>query len=192
MLTHALEAYVAKGAGVVTDLYAREAFSSAYASLPASYAGNQGVRLKVHLAATIAGMAFTQAGLGLCHAMAHSLGGLFHVPHGRLNAILLPSVIGCNAHVAGKKYAELARAAGMGGSADTIAVRNLKNGIVRLRRELNLPETLAQAGVDPRAVWENVGQIVQATLHDPCCDSNPMMVEDFVVRRILEEVTGRV
>ena len=192
VLTHALEAYVAKGAGVVTDLYAREAFSSAYASLPASYAGNQGVRLKVHLAATIAGMAFTQAGLGLCHAMAHSLGGLFHVPHGRLNAILLPSVIGCNAHVAGKKYAELARAAGMGGSADTIAVRNLKNGIVRLRRELNLPETLAQAGVDPRAVWENVGQIVQATLHDPCCDSNPMMVEDFVVRRILEEVTGRV
>lgn len=192
VLTHALEAYVAKGAGVVTDLYAREAFSSAYASLPASYAGNQGVRLKVHLAATMAGMAFTQAGLGLCHAMAHSLGGLFHVPHGRLNAILLPSVIGCNAHVAGKKYAELARAAGMGGSADTIAVRNLKNGIVRLRRELNLPETLAQAGVDPRAVWENVGQIVQATLHDPCCDSNPMVVEDFVVRRILEEVTGRV
>lgn len=192
VLTHALEAYVAKGAGVVTDLYAREAFSSAYASLPASYAGNQGVRLKVHLAATMAGMAFTQAGLGLCHAMAHSLGGLFHVPHGRLNAILLPSVIGCNAHVAGKKYAELARAAGMGGSADTIAVRNLKNGIVRLRRELNLPETLSQAGVDPRAVWENVGQIVQATLHDPCCDSNPMMVEDFVVRRILEEVTGRV
>lgn len=192
VLTHALEAYVAKGAGVVTDLYAREAFSSAYASLPASYAGNQAVRLKVHLAATMAGMAFTQAGLGLCHAMAHSLGGLFHVPHGRLNAILLPSVIGCNAHVAGKKYAELARAAGMGGSADTIAVRNLKNGIVRLRRELNLPETLAQAGVDPRAVWENVGQIVQATLHDPCCDSNPMMVEDFVVRRILEEVTGRV
>lgn len=192
VLTHALEAYVAKGAGVVTDLYAREAFSSAYASLPASYAGNQAVRLKVHLAATMAGMAFTQAGLGLCHAMAHSLGGLFHVPHGRLNAILLPSVIGCNAHVAGKKYAELARAAGMGGSADTIAVRNLKNGIVRLRRELNLPETLAQAGVDPRAVWENVGQIVQATLHDPCCDSNPMVVEDFVVRRILEEVTGRV
>lgn len=192
VLTHALEAYVAKGAGVVTDLYAREAFSSAYASLPASYAGNQAVRLKVHLAATMAGMAFTQAGLGLCHAMAHSLGGLFHVPHGRLNAILLPSVIGCNAHVAGKKYAELARAAGIGGSADTIAVRNLKNGIVRLRRELNLPETLAQAGVDPRAVWENVGQIVQATLHDPCCDSNPMVVEDFVVRRILEEVTGRV
>ena len=191
-LSHAVEAYAAKNAGAMTDLYAREAFSSAFAALPASYAGRKDVRLKVHQAATMAGIAFTQAGLGLCHAMAHSLGGLFHVPHGRLNAILLPSVITCNAHVAAKKYAELARAAGIGGSADTIAVRNLKNGLVRLRRELNLPETLAQAGVDPRSVWRNAEQIVKATLEDPCCKTNPMEVEDFLVRRILEEVTGRV
>ena len=192
VLTHAAESYVARGAGTITDLYAREAFSSAFAALPASYAGNTTVRLKVHLAATMAGMAFTQAGLGLCHAMSHSLGGMFHVPHGRLNAILLPSVIGCNAHAAGKKYAELARAAGRGGSADTIALRNLKNGLVRLRRELSLPETLAQAGVDPRSVWRNAGEIVAATLADPCCKSNPLEAEDFLVRRILEEVTGRV
>ena len=78
---------------------------------------------------------------------------MYHIPHGRLNAILLPAVVSCNAHRAGKKYAEIARAAGMGGSADTIALRNLKNGLIRLRRELNLPETLAQAGVDPRSVW---------------------------------------
>ncbi len=192
VLCHAVEAYVAREAGTISDMYAREAFRSACASLPASYAGNTQVRLKVHMAATMAGMAFTQAGLGLCHAMAHSLGGMFHVPHGRLNAILLPSVISSNAYVAGKKYAELARAAGLGGSADTIAVRNLKNGLVRLRRELNLPETLAQAGVAPAAVWRNVEQIVQGTLADPCCKSNPMEVEDFQVRRILEEVTGRV
>lgn len=192
VLAHAVEAYVARDAGTVTDIYAREAFSSAYAALPASYAGRKEVRLKVHLAATMAGMAFTQAGLGLCHAMSHSLGGMFHVAHGRLNAILLPAIISCNAHVAGKKYAELARAAGMGGSADTIAVRNLKNGLIRLRREMNLPETLAQAGVDPRTVWRNAGQIVKSALEDPCCKSNPMEVEDFLVRRILEEVTGRV
>ncbi len=192
VLTHALEAYVAKGSGAISDLYAREAFNSAYASLPASFAGNKHVRLKVHLAATMAGMAFSEAGLGLCHAMAHALGGMFHVPHGRLNAILLPAIVSCNAHVAGKKYAELARAAGIGGSADTIAVRNLKNGLLRLRRELSLPETLAQAGVDPRAVWRSVEEIVEATLADPCCKSNPMEAEGFLVRRILEEVTGRV
>ena len=192
VLTHALEAYVARGAGTITDLYAREAFSSAYASLPASYAGNREVRLKVHLAATMAGMAFTQAGLGLCHAMSHALGGMFHVAHGRLNAILLPAIVSCNAHVAGKKYAELARAAGLGGSAESIAVRNLRNGLIRLRREMNLPETLAQAGADPRRVWQNGEAIVRAVLEDPCCSSNPMPVEAFLVRRILEEVTGRV
>ena len=192
VLSHAVEAYVAKGAGAISDLYAREAFGSAFASLPASYAGNTQVRLKVHMAATMAGIAFTQAGLGLCHAMSHSLGGLFHVPHGRLNAILLPAVISSNAYVSGKRYAELARAAGLGGSAETIGVRNLKNGLVRLRRELNLPETLAKAGVEPGAVWRNAGQIVRATLEDPCCKTNPMEVEDFQIRRILEEVTGRV
>ena len=192
VLTHALEAYVARDSGSISDLYAREAFSSAYASLPASYAGNVTVRLKVHIAATMAGMAFSEAGLGLCHAMSHSLGGMFHVPHGRLNAILLPAIVTCNAHVCGKKYAELARAAGIGGSADTIAVRNLRNGLTRLRRELNLPETLTQAGIDPRTVWQNVNEIVEATMADPCCKSNPMVVEGFLVRRILEEVTGRV
>ena len=192
VLAHALEAYVAKGAGVFTDMLAREGFRGAYSALPASFAGRTEVRLKVHQAATMAGMAFSQAGLGLCHAMAHSLGGLFHVPHGRLNAMLLPAVVGFNAHVAGEKYAQIARAAGIGGSADTVAVRNLRNALVRLRRELKMPETLAQAGVPPREVWAATGQIVEATLADPCCSSNPMKVEDFVVRRILEEVTGRV
>ena len=192
VLAHALESYVAKGAGVFTDALAREAFRGAYGMLPASFAGRTEVRLRVHQAATMAGMAFTQAGLGLCHAMSHSLGGLFHVPHGRLNAILLPSVVGFNAHVAGEKYAKIARAAGIGGSADTLAVRNLRNSLVRLRRELKLPETLVQAGVAPRDVWAATDKIVEATLADPCCASNPMKVEDFVVRRILEEVTGRV
>ena len=192
VLAHALEACAAKDAGTISDLYAREAFRIAYGALPASFAGRKEVRLKVHLAATMAGVAFSQAGLGLCHAMAHSLGGMFHIPHGRLNAILLPSVVSCNAHYAGSKYADMARAAGIGGSAETVAVRNLKNGLIRLRKELNLPETLAKAGADPRAVWSNVASIVKSTLEDPCCASNPVAVDDFMVRRILEEVTGRV
>ncbi len=191
VLCHAVEAFGAKNAGAMTDLLAKEAFSSAFAALPASFAGRKEVRLKVHVAATMAGLAFTQAGLGLCHAMAHSLGGLFHVPHGRLNAILLPAVISCNAGAAGRKYAQLARSAGLGGSADTIAVRNLRNGLIRLRRELNLPETLAQAGIAPRTVWASVEEIVRATLADPCCQTNPLPAEEFLVRRILEEVTGR-
>lgn len=191
VLTHALEAYAAKGASAFSDMYAREAFRAAYAALPASYAGHREVRLKVHCASTMAGIAFNQAGLGLCHALSHSLGGMFHIPHGRLNAILLPAVIDCNAHTVGHRYAELARAAGMPGSADVIALRNLKNGLLRLRRELNLPQTLAQAGAAPREIWNRLPQIVEAVLEDPCSDSNPMQVDEFLIRRVLEEVTGR-
>ena len=191
VLAHAVEACGARNAGCISDMYAREAFRSAYAALPASFAGRKEVRLKVHLAATMAGIAFSQAGLGLCHALSHSLGGLFHVPHGRLNAILLPAVIGCNANAVGKKYAELARAAGMGGSADTIAIRNLRGGLIRLRQELELPQTLAQAGIPVRTLWSQVGNIVKSTLEDPCCKTNPVMPDDFLVRRILEEVAGR-
>ena len=192
VLAHALEACAATNAGELTDLLAREAFSLACANLPASFAGRTEVRLKVHRASTYAGLAFTQSGLGLCHALSHALGGLYHIPHGRLNAILLPAVVSCNAHAAAPQYARLARAAGFSGSADTVAVRNLKNGLIRLRRELNLPDTLAKAGVDPRQVWRDTAAIVEATLADPCCQTNPLPVEDFLVRRILEEVTGRV
>ncbi len=192
ILAHALEAYTATGAGAISDTLAQEAFTVTYGNLPASFAGKTGVRQKIHSASTMAGLAFSQAGLGLCHAMSHALGGQFHLPHGRLNAILLPAVIDCNAHGASAKYARLARGAGLGGSADTLGVRNLKNGLIRLRRELKLPETLYAAGIRPAEVRHSMSKIVEATLRDPCCKTNPILVEDFMVRRILEEVTGRV
>ena len=191
ILCHAIEGYTATGASPITDALAQHAFAEAFAALPASYAGNTGVRLKIHVAAAMAGMAFTQAGLGLCHAMAHALGGAFHIPHGRLGAILLPAVIDANARGAGEKYARLARFSGLGGSAEVMGVRNLKNALIRLRRELGLPQTLQQAGVEPALVWHRSRDIVAAALADPCCKTNPVLVEDFMVRRILEEVTGR-
>ena len=190
VLTHAIEAYTSSNAGTIPDLLAQEAFRTAYACLPASYAGNTEVRLRLHMASTLAGMAFSQSGLGLCHAMAHVLGARFHIPHGRLNAILLPAVISSNAPAAQQKYARLARAAGLGGSADTIALRNLKNGLIRLRKDLSLPQTLSQAGAAPAQVWAATGEIVEAVLADPCCKTNPVSVEDFQIRRVLEEVTG--
>ena len=190
VLTHAVEAYVATGAGMFSDMYARESFRIAYAVLPASYAGKTEVRLRMHLASTMAGIAFSQAGLGLCHAISHSLGGMFHVPHGRLNAILLPAVVDCNAHKSASRYAELARCAGMAGSADAVALRNLKNGLLRLRRELGLPQTLAQAGIPSRKLAENMPMIIETVLEDPCVETNPIKVEEFLIRRILGEVAG--
>ena len=191
VLCHAMEAYTATGAGAFSDMLAKEAFSTVYALLPASYGGRKDVRQRIHSASTMAGLSFTHAGLGLCHAMAHSLGGAFHVPHGRLNAMLMPAVIQCNAYRAGDKYARLAQAAGIGGSAATMGVRNLKNALIRLRRELGMPGTLAEAGIHPGQVWNRQREIVAAALADPCCQTNPVPVEEFMVRKVLEEITGR-
>lgn len=190
VLSHALESYVATNAGSITDALARDGFRLAYTCLPASFAGDVAVRQQVHTAATMAGMAFSQAGLGLCHAMAHALGGQFHLPHGRLNAILLPHILDANAPKAAGKYAELARYAGMGGSTDLLAVRNLKNALIRLRRELHLPHDLMQAGVTAAQVREKTAEIVKDVLADPCCTTNPVTVKESMVCGILQAVIG--
>lgn len=187
IIAHAVEAYVATGAGAISDSLARDAFAAAYQALPASFAGQTQVRQRIHMAATMAGIAFSQAGLGLCHAMSHVLGGRFHVTHGRLNAILLPGVVEVNA-AANPKYAALARGAGLGGTADTMAVRNLKNALMQLRKELQLPQTLVQAGVSPRQLGEDA--LVQAILSDPCCATNPVCPDSAMVRQVLHRVTG--
>ena len=191
VLAHALESYVATEGNAFTDALAKDAFCKVFALLPASYGGQKDARLPIHCSATMAGIAFTQAGLGLCHGLSHCLGGAFHLPHGRLNAILLPAVIGVNAAGAGERYARLAQAAGLGGSAVMMGVRNLKNGLIRLRRELGMPATLAEAGIAPHRVWGRMEELVKATLEDPCCRTNPVPVDGAVVRSVLNEVTGR-
>jgi 1-propanol dehydrogenase len=188
VLTHALEAYTAKNAGAITDALALEAFRTAFHLLPRSFAGHGDARPGVHEAATMAGMAFTQAGLGLCHAMAHSVGGEFHIPHGRLNAILLPAVMTHNGSTA--RYANLARAVGLEGRADTVGARNLRTALIRLRRELGLPATLSQAGASAGQVRQKADSIVKAAISDPCCATNPVPVSEGMVREILREVTG--
>ena len=190
ILANSLQAYVGKHTGVLTSLHAREAFSGCWGALPAAFAGNAAARGRLQMAAAMAGIAYDRAGLGLCRAMEDSLGVLFHLSRGKLAGILLPAVIGCNAHAAGRRLAELSRTAGLGGSSDAAGVRNLKTGLIRLRRELGLPPTLAQAGINPRRVWSNVGRIVELTLENPECRNNPVTADDFLVRRILEEVTG--
>ena len=187
VLTHALEAYVAKNATPYSDALAAGAFRDTLNGLLASYRGDLEARTRVHYAATGAGLAFTNAGLGLCHALAHSLGGAFHIPHGRLNAILLPAVLN---HSPSPRYGELARLAGLEGKAQTVAQRNLRNALLRLRRELELPSTLAEAGVSPSDVRKNSESILKAALSDPCCDTNPTPVTMEMARAVLSEVTG--
>ncbi len=187
VLTHALEAFTATDSGPFTDALAADAFRTVFRNLSASFRGNQEARSAIHAASTMAGLAFTQAGLGLCHAMAHSLGGRFHIPHGRLNAILLPAVMTQNST---PKYAALARLAGLEGQADTIAARNLRTALIGLRKGLGLPATLAQAGIQPGDVRRETSAIITAALDDPCCRTNPVPVTADMARSVLREVTG--
>ena len=190
ILANSLQAYLGKNGGMLTGLHAREAFSACWGALPAAFSGNPAARGRLQTASALAGIACSHTGLGLCRAMTDSLGSLFHIPDGCLAGILLPAVMGCNAHAAGKRMAELSRAAGMGGSSEAVGAGRLKAGLIRLRRELGMPPTLARAGVDPRWVWGNVKKIVERTLEDPRCRNEPVTVDDFLIRRILEEITG--
>ena len=191
LISHALEAWVATGAGPISDSLAFDALKTAFTWLPKSFAGDQNARLPVHTAATIAGIAFSSAGLGICHAIAHALGGEFHIPHGKLNAILLPAVIECNVPKAGHRYAELSRRLGLSTSADPIALRSLKQALIRLRSQLLLPSSLAEAGIAPADLRSKKDALVEAALADPCCASNPVRPECWHVEQILSEVMGR-
>ncbi len=191
LISHVLEAYVATNAGILSDTMASKGFEIALQELAASYNGNLDSRGKMHTAATMAGIAFSQAGLGICHAISHSLGGAFHIPHGRLNAILLPAVLDANAEVCLAKYACLARQAGISTGNDVLSFRALKNALLRLRRNLKLPETLAQAGVAPVKVQQQLDSLVEAALQDGCCSTNPKTADAATVKKIITEVMGR-
>ncbi len=191
LISHALEAWAATGAGQISDALASDALQAALTHLPKSYAGDTSSRLPVHTAATMAGMAFSSAGLGLCHAISHALGGEFHTPHGRLNAILLPAVLDVNAEKVLHRYGTLARRIGLSAGADPIALRALKNTLLRLRRELNLPDSLSAAGIPPKALRAKTESIIAAALADPCCATNPVKPEAHLIRNILHEVMGR-
>ena len=191
VLSHALEAIAATKADAMSDALAEAAFCTVFHQLSASFKGDARVRGQVHLASTMAGIAFSQAGLGVCHALSHSLGGIFHLPHGMLNAILLPEVIVCNAPSAGAAYGKLARKAGLGATADTISVRNLRNGLLRLRKELHLPATLQEAGISNWKLQENMQKILEAAMKDPCMTTNPVKLEACHLRDLLEAVSGR-
>ena len=189
VLSHALESFVAKNATPMTQALACSAFSTAFDRLPLSFRGDQSAREEVHLASAMAGLAFSQSGLGMCHALSHALGGIFHLPHGRLNAILLPYVVEVNA-AANREYAKLARMTGLGGSADTMAVRNLRNALVRLRKDLQLPGTLWEAGLSTQKVRQHRDQILAAALKDPCMDTNPVKGDAYLLGSVLDAVTG--
>ncbi len=189
LLAHGCEALAAVNRSAFSDALAMAAVQTALEKLAASYHGDRSARGDLHQAAAMAGMAFDNAGLGVCHALAHALGGAFHIPHGRLCAMLLPHVLAFNSAAALPQYAALARRCGLSAPTERMALRNLTASIVRLRTALQMPATLSQAGVMQEDLEKSGPRILEAALADRCCETNPVPVTRQAVDRILKAVS---
>ncbi len=191
VMTHALESMVSIMATDYTRSLSKEAGKLVYQYLPASYAegaANPKAREKVHNAATIAGMAFANAFLGVCHSMAHKLGAYFHVPHGIANALLICQVIKYNSTEAPTKqgifpqyqypnaraaYAEFADALGLGGKTDEEKVNNLIKALQDLKKKLNIPLSIKDWGVSKEDFEKAMETLPTLAFDDQCTSANP-------------------
>lgn len=194
VLTHALEAYVAKDANAFSDALSEKAVELLLDALLTCYGHGNDIeaRNKMHEASTLAGMAFNSAGLGVNHSIAHQLGGTFHIPHGLANAILLRTVIDYNSgdHSVMNKYAALVYKVKLAGltTSPYDAVRILKEVIKAMMAAMNMPDSIEKTGVD-RADFENqLDNMTANALRDTCLPSNPRSISADGVRQILLNV----
>lgn len=181
-LTHAIEAYVSTANCPFTDALALKAIEMVFDYLPASYHGNMEARGEMHYAQCLAGMAFSNALLGIVHSMAHKTGAAFstgHIPHGCANAIYLPYVIKYNAKdpVAAKRFADIARFVGLEGMSEKALINNLCAKIDAYNKELNIPATLQEFGIVEEEFKEKVAHISKLALTDACTGSNPRAID---------------
>ena len=191
VLTHAIEAYVSNMASDYTDGLAEKAIELVFKYLREAYNNgtNKLAREKMHNASTIAGMAFTNAFLGINHSIAHKLGSAFHLPHGRLNAIILPYVIKYNAEkptkfvsfpkyeyfIADQKYADISRKMGWPAYTNEEGVYSLIQEVKKLISDLGLPLSLKDAGIDEKEFLDNVDMLADRAFEDQCTNANPRL-----------------
>lgn len=189
-LTHAIEAYVSTLNGPFTDPLALQAIEMVLDYLPASYNGNMDAREQMHYAQCLAGMAFSNALLGIVHSMAHKTGAAFstgHIPHGCANAIYLPYVIAYNAKdpVAASRYAEIARKMGLAGNSEMALINSLREKIQEFNRKLNIPANLKEFGIDETEFKEKLNNIAQLAVGDACTGSNPRAIDPETMAKLL-------
>ena len=184
-LTHAIEAYVATARSNFSDALALQAISDIYDSLVASYYGDKAAREKMHIAQCMAGMAFSNALLGIAHSLAHKIGAVFHIPHGCCNAILLPSVIEFNAKECAERYAAIARHIGLPGKTDEQLTSALVDSIKALNKKLDIAQTYKENGVSEEVLNEHADAIAANAVLDPCTGSNPRQIDKEQMKQVL-------
>lgn len=199
VLTHCLEAYVSINATDFSDAFAEKAFQLVFENIEkVSRNGDDlSARQKMHHASCLAGMAFNLANLGLNHGIAHAAGAKFHIPHGRLNTILLPQIIKYNANLendlnstAAQRYSHLAKLIGLSASNPRIGIRSLTNAICQLRKKLNMPDSFRNYGLTKETFNHYKNDIAQAALRDGTTKSNPRKPNKEDVLSILDASFG--
>ena len=175
-LTHCIEAYVSNIDDNYADAFAKGGIELIFANLKAAVENpeNSEVRQNMHDASALAGYAFTNAWLGIVHSMAHQMGGIFGIPHGRANALALPNVMRFNAKET-DRYADLARLVGKETTADFIAA------VEDLKKEINVPASIREYGIEKDAWMNEVKRMAQNAYNDVCTSFNPrkITVEEF-------------
>lgn len=198
VLTHALEAYVSVLSNDYTDGLALQAIQMVFKYLPRAVKNGKNdleAREKMHNASTIAGMAFANAFLGMNHSLAHKVGAVFHTPHGRANAILLPHVIRYNGqvpdklqawpkynhYVAHEKYQTVARLLGLAASTPAEGVESLANAVMALGKQVGIKMNFAEQNITEKDWIDKPNEIAYMAYEDQCSPANPRvpMVEDM-------------
>lgn len=172
-LTHAIEAYTSTVATPITDAVAMKSIEMVFKYLVDSYNGDMTARKEMHIAQNLAGMAFSNAVLGIVHSMAHKSGKIFEIPHGRINAIYLPHATRFNAKTAPEKYVDIARRLNLKGETDAELIDALCDAINGLKKNMEMPMTLKEAGVKEDFFNEHLHSLAETSVADPCTGTNP-------------------
>lgn len=187
-LTHAIEAYVAGLHSDFSDPLALHAIEMIYSSLLKSYNRDNQARAEMHIAQCLAGMAFSNALLGIVHSLAHKTGAIFHIPHGCANAIYLPYVIEYNSKVCADRFAKIARMLNLKGETDLELTNALVASIKKMNLQLDIPLNLKDYGVSEKDFTDNMNYIAENAVADACTSSNPRPTSVEEMKMVLSSI----
>ncbi len=185
-LTHAIEAYTASLRSNFSDPLAMKAIEMINKNLIKSFEGNKEARNLMHEAQCLAGMAFSNALLGIVHSMAHKVGAVFHIPHGCANAIFLPYVIKYNRKVCEDRYADIARMLKLEGNTDSELTDSLIKMIDEFNTKLNIPHSMKEYGIEEEDFKANVKFVAHNAILDACTGSSPRKIDDATMEKLFE------
>lgn len=185
-ITHSFEAYVSTAANPMTDAMAINSIEMIVENLVKSYNGDLEAGAEMHIAQCMAGIAFSNAVLGIVHSMAHKTGKIFSVPHGMANAIYLPYVIRYNQKNASKRYAEIAKRLGLKGNTEAELVDSLVDLVWDIKGKMNMPKTLQEYGVDEKEFLDKLTYISEGAIQDACTGTNPRPIDAKTMERLFK------